>query len=149
MRLWSMHPKYLDAKGLVALWREGLLAQKVLQGETQGYRNHPQLNRFKTTRSPLATIDTYLYHVYQESLRRGYHFDRKKISRSRTKTRVEVTSGQISFERKHLLSKLKTRDPLLYREIRIIDKLDAHPLFHTVAGGIADWEIMKSKSSRP
>jgi len=30
MRLWSLHPRYLDAKGLVALWREGLLAQKVL-----------------------------------------------------------------------------------------------------------------------
>lgn len=22
MRLWSSHPKYLDAKGIVALWRE-------------------------------------------------------------------------------------------------------------------------------
>ncbi|WP_368086417.1 pyrimidine dimer DNA glycosylase/endonuclease V [Nitrosomonas sp. Nm34] len=26
MRLWSIHPKYLDAKGLLALWREGLQA---------------------------------------------------------------------------------------------------------------------------
>jgi len=25
MRLWTLHPKYLDARGLVALWREGLL----------------------------------------------------------------------------------------------------------------------------
>lgn len=32
MRLWSLHPSYLDAVGLVALWREGLLARKVLQG---------------------------------------------------------------------------------------------------------------------
>jgi hypothetical protein len=29
-RIWSLHPKYLDARGLVALWREGLLAQAVL-----------------------------------------------------------------------------------------------------------------------
>jgi hypothetical protein len=32
MRLWSLHPRYLDAKGLQAVWREGLLAKKVLQG---------------------------------------------------------------------------------------------------------------------
>jgi hypothetical protein len=43
MRLWSLHPCHLDAKGLVALWREGLLAQKVQACETNGYRNHPQL----------------------------------------------------------------------------------------------------------
>jgi carboxyl-terminal processing protease len=29
MRLWSLHPKYLDAQGLVALWREALLAKAV------------------------------------------------------------------------------------------------------------------------
>ncbi len=40
MRLWSLHPKYLDVKGLVRAWREGLLARKALGGETKGYRNH-------------------------------------------------------------------------------------------------------------
>ena len=39
MRLWSLRPKYLDSQGLVALWREGLLAQAVLRGKTRGYRN--------------------------------------------------------------------------------------------------------------
>jgi hypothetical protein len=33
MRLWSLHPEYLDANGLVALWREALLAQAFLQGK--------------------------------------------------------------------------------------------------------------------
>jgi hypothetical protein len=47
MRLWSLHPKYLDRAGLLAVWREGLLAQQVLMGNTKGYKNHPQLNRFK------------------------------------------------------------------------------------------------------
>jgi hypothetical protein len=47
MRIWSIHPKYLDIKGLVALWREALLAKHVLEGRTKGYRNHPQLDRFK------------------------------------------------------------------------------------------------------
>ena len=36
MRLWSVHPQHLDVRGLVALWREGLLARKVLLGETNG-----------------------------------------------------------------------------------------------------------------
>lgn len=37
MRLWSIHPRYLDTKGLVALWRETLLlAQAVLFGNTKG-----------------------------------------------------------------------------------------------------------------
>ncbi|MEN6399799.1 MAG: pyrimidine dimer DNA glycosylase/endonuclease V, partial [Rectinema sp.] len=29
MRLWTLHPQYLDQKGLTAAWREGLLAKKV------------------------------------------------------------------------------------------------------------------------
>jgi hypothetical protein len=27
MRIWTVHPRYLDPKGLVAAWREALLAQ--------------------------------------------------------------------------------------------------------------------------
>ncbi|HWQ19849.1 MAG TPA: pyrimidine dimer DNA glycosylase/endonuclease V, partial [Methanotrichaceae archaeon] len=73
--MWSIHPKYLDARGLVALWREGLLAQKVLRGETQGYRYHPQLNRFKEAEDPKAAIAGYLKEVVKEAGRRGYCFD--------------------------------------------------------------------------
>jgi len=142
MRLWSIHPKYLDAKGLVALWREGLLAQKVLEGETQGYLNHPQLCRFKETRDPLATIGRYLYHVHQESLRRDYKFDLKKIGNLKSTTMIDVTSGQVAFERRHLLAKLESRDPPSYAKIRIIEELDVHPTFQIVAGEIADWEIL-------
>jgi len=47
MRLWSLHPSYLDPQGLVAVWREGLLAQAVLRGQTTGYTRHPQLARFR------------------------------------------------------------------------------------------------------
>jgi hypothetical protein len=36
MRLWSLHLKYLDAKGLVAVW--GLLAKKVSKEKTKGYK---------------------------------------------------------------------------------------------------------------
>jgi hypothetical protein len=43
MRLWSLHPQYLDPAGLVAVWREGLLARAVFAGQTTGYKHHPQL----------------------------------------------------------------------------------------------------------
>jgi hypothetical protein len=47
LRLWSIHPKYLDATGLVALWREALLAQKVLKGKTKA----DKVSRTKQTRT--------------------------------------------------------------------------------------------------
>ena len=143
MRLWSVHPKYLDAKGLVALWREGLLAQKVLEGGTRGYINHPQLYRFKDKRDPVSAIGKYLFHVHQESLRRGYSFDVKKIRAMKSRAIIEVTTGQVEFERQHLLSKLKSRDPPRYSTVRAIDELDVHPSFRVVAGEIEDWEITK------
>ncbi|MFP3165813.1 MAG: pyrimidine dimer DNA glycosylase/endonuclease V, partial [Nitrososphaeria archaeon] len=34
MRLWSLHPSFLDKQGILGVWREGLLAQKVLIGKT-------------------------------------------------------------------------------------------------------------------
>ncbi|WP_308727259.1 MULTISPECIES: pyrimidine dimer DNA glycosylase/endonuclease V [unclassified Arthrobacter] len=56
MRLWSLHPELLDAKGLVACWRETLLAQKTLAGQTAGYVNHPQLVRFRASGAPLRMV---------------------------------------------------------------------------------------------
>jgi len=79
MRLWSIHPGYLDSKGLVALWREGLLAQNVLRGQTQGYRNHPQLLRFRRTGHGEIAIAYYLWHVAAEVDKRNYNFEKKKL----------------------------------------------------------------------
>ena len=143
MRLWSIHPKYLDAKGLVALWREGLLAQKVLKGETRGYINHPQLDRFKSKRDPIAAIGRYLFCIYQESLNRGYNFNLEKIYNIKSRTRMDVNSGQIDYERRHLLTKLKSRDRSLFLKVRIVRTLDFHPFFRVVKGEIADWEVTK------
>ena len=67
MRLWSLHPGYLDSQGLVALWREALLAQKVLAGKTRGYKNHPQLERFKAHPHPPQAIAAYLVSVWEEA----------------------------------------------------------------------------------
>src|ERR1044071_9919401 len=99
MRLWTVHPKYLDAQGLVALWREALLAQKVLEGKTKGYRHHPQLERFKGTRDPLRSLGAYLTEVVNEAERREYCFDRSKILKpAKTTARLNVTRGQLEYE---------------------------------------------------
>lgn len=82
MRIWSLPPEYLDSKGLVALWRETLLAQKVLEGSTSGYRNHPQLDHFKQKDQPLEFICTYLLYIWKEACNRGYNFDKSKIRNS-------------------------------------------------------------------
>ena len=67
MRLWSLHPRYLDRAGLVALWREALLAQAVLRGATRGYRRHPQLVRFRSHPDPEGAIAAYLEGICREA----------------------------------------------------------------------------------
>ena len=111
MRLWSIHPRYLDSKGLVALWREGLLAQNVLLGKTRGYKNHPQLNRFKNAGNPERAIAAYLHHVADEADKRKYKFNRDKIDGKRGSGNISVAKGQLDYEFKHLLNKLTVRDP--------------------------------------
>lgn len=142
MRLWSLHPQYLDAKGLVALWREALLAQAVLAGKTKGYKHHPQLQRFKECRKPRAAIATYLREVHAEALRRGYSFDAKKIGRGKVRAKsLKVARGQLEYEWKHLRKKLKVRDPARGKRYNQIKTPDPNPLLRVVRGGIAEWEI--------
>lgn len=143
MRLWSLHPKYLDSKGLVALWREGLLARKVLLGKTKGYKNHHQLLRFKKHKHPVNAIDTYLFNVYTESQLRNYNFNRSKIGNKFTEDLVDVTETQLVYELDHLRSKLKTRDHGTYLELRDIIVPDPNPFFRKVEGDIENWEIQK------
>jgi hypothetical protein len=140
MRLWTLHPRYLDAKGLVAAWREALLAQKVLQGGTRGYRGHPQLARFRSHQRPVQSIAAFLAGIAEEAQRRGYRFDTTKISRARLRTQMEETRGQLLYEWEHLRAKLRTRSPEIYRQCKRVVTPEAHPLFRIVAGDIRDWE---------
>jgi Pyrimidine dimer DNA glycosylase len=140
MRLWSLHPKYLDAKGLVALWREGLLARKVLRGLTKGYRHHPQLLRFSGQRKPLSSIDRYLKAVVDEAAARGYKFDRKKIGRKFARSRIDVTIGQLQYELEHLKEKLRTRDRQKFDALRGVSQPDQNPALRAVPGEIEPWE---------
>lgn len=141
MRLWSLHPKYLDSKGLVALWREGLLAKKVLEGKTKGYKNHPQLNRFKEQRYPLKAICQYLNCVAAEAAERNYNFNERKAGKKSRVKKIPVTSGQVAFEYKHLLRKLKNRDKNKLNKIKHLTYIHTHPLFLRSKGKVESWEI--------
>lgn len=140
MRIWSLHPKYLDSKGLVALWRETLLAKKVLEGKTQGYKNHPQLNRFKAAKDSLNAINFYLKSVWIEAEKRNYNFDRNKFEVIHHIEQINVTTGQITLEKDHLLKKLKVRDVKMYNEFVSLDDYETHPLFNLIEGEIEPWE---------
>ena len=140
MRLWSLHPRYLDARGLVALWRETLLAREVLRGRTLGYRAHPQLQRFRRCASPRSAINRYLYIVYSEARARGYRFDQSKLGRDRKVPTIRVTDGQLHYEWSWLLTKLRQRSPGCYRHHLRVVAPAAHPLFRVVPGPVAEWE---------
>jgi len=143
MRLWTLNPRYLDAKGLVALWREALLAREVLRGRTKGYRHHPQLARFIASPSPRAAINSYLAAVYSEAVARGYKFNRSKLGRSERSPTIRATRAQLDYEWRWLLRKLRRRSPALYRRHVAVSTPVAHPVFRIVAGPIATWERVR------
>jgi hypothetical protein len=140
VRLWSLHPKYLDPAGLVALWREGLLAQAVLSGQTRGYTHHPQLMRFRAQDQPREAIAGYLHCIADEADRRGYRFDRSRIRLPSEASLLVVTEGQLLYEWQHLKRKLRVRSPARYRRLLRERTPSPHPRFVVVAGGIAEWE---------
>ena len=140
MRLWSLHPKYLDRQGLLAVWRETLLAQKVLKEETRGYRHHPQLTRFRLHPDPLSAVATYLVAIADEAERRRFAFDRSKIGSGRIPDKLPITLGQVLFEWGHLKTKLQQRDPARYKQTLGVGVPEVHPLFEVIEGDIADWE---------
>lgn len=141
MRLWSLHPRYLDRKGLLALWREGLLAQKVLAGDTRGYRSHPQLERFRAHPEPAYAIAAYLRAVCEEADRRGYRFDRGRIlGPAAPAAPMEVTEGQLLHELGHLAGKLEERAPEAFERLRGVGRPEPHPCLVVVPGPMASWE---------
>ena len=140
MRLWTIHPRYLDSKGLVAAWREGLLAQKVLAGKTRGYTRHPQLLRFRNTSKPGYAISAFLSALVSEAEARGYHFDKHKITHPQWRWKITETRGQLDYEWVHLLAKLRLRAPDVFQKWSKIKRPAAHPLFRIVSGPVRDWE---------
>ena len=140
MRLWSLHPKYLDSKGIVALWREALLAKKVLEGNTRGYIHHPQLIRFKLLKDPLKGINEYLKCILEEARERNYHFNESKVLFVGNAEKISVSTGQIEYEFLHLLRKLELRSPEKFNKINKTESIELHPLFSIREGPIEKWE---------
>ncbi|MBN1649694.1 MAG: hypothetical protein JW857_00115 [Bacteroidales bacterium] len=140
MRIWTIHPKYLDTKGLLALWRETLLAKHVLEGKTKGYKNHPQLERFKLQENPINCIQYYLKHIWIEATQRTYQFDKSKFDEHAQVCRILVTTGQVAYERQHLLNKLALRDPLKFKRLEKSIDTEIHPIFELIKGDIEQWE---------
>lgn len=140
MRLWSLHPKYLDPQGLVALWRESLLAKAVLRGETRGYTNHPQLDRFKAHPHPRLSINSYLAAIYTESTERGYKFDSSKIGPIHSVETIAVNDEQLLLEWRHLQRKLANRNPAVLAQWSGLISPVCHPLFRVQPGPVALWE---------
>lgn len=139
MRLWSLHPSILDRAALVACWREGLLAQRVLTGTTRGYTRHPQLERFRATADPLAAIGHYLTSLGVEASARGYRFDATRVLRTDAAAPgIPVTTGQLAFELAHLRSKVAVRDAAWLPRLPLV--ATASPSLIEVPGGIEPWE---------
>ena len=147
MRLWTLHPKYLDSRALVALWREALLAQAVLKGQTQGYRHHPQLIRFRESPFPVGSIQCYLRSVHSESVQRGYRFDAMKIPSVECAELMQTTQGQLDFEWEHLTKKLRLRAPAWLAGMQSISRPEPHPLFQIVPGPVEAWEVDSAAKS--
>jgi hypothetical protein len=148
VRLWSFHPECLDSAGLVACWREALLAQAVLAGKTKGYRHHPQLERFRGSADPAASIGRYLSILLAEASRRGYAFDATKIGiAGDSVSRIAVSRGQVEYEWALFRKKAAARDRAAFARIESVVFPRPHPLFRLVEGGIADWERPKDLGS--
>lgn len=161
MRLWSVHPRYLDTAGLTACWREALLAQKVLTGTTRGYRRHAQLERFLPGSAlagdagdavgrigdvvlpwPGDRVVAYLHAVADEAAARGYGYDRTRIAGPRPAVvePVPVTDGQVAYEWVFLRTKLAGRSPAVLARWDDVVVPDVHPLFVVAPGPVAPWE---------
>jgi hypothetical protein len=173
MRLWTLHPRYLDRAGLTGGWREALLAQAVLAGRTRGYRSHPQLERFRAHPQPLAAVAAYLEGLAAEAQQRGYRFDRSRIDPPRSEppphgapridspphdrsagvTPIRTTEGQVLYEWQHLRAKLDARSPEWAAGLPRLDRPgelpEVHPLFVVEPGPIEGWERTTPPSARP
>ena len=148
MRLWTIHPRYLDSQGLVALWRESLLARAVLRGQTRGYRHHPQLARFLMHPSPGYAINAYLAAIHVEATARGYEFDARKLGPVRIVQPIPTTTGQVLYEWQHLLRKLAVRDPKVHHRWLTVRFPRCHPLFIRAKGPPEPWERVATPSTR-
>lgn len=146
MRLWSIDPGWLDRQGFLGLWRETVMAINVLSGKRDGYKNHPQLDRFKQTDNPMAYLSSYAWPLVFEGRGRDYNLNEKYIVANwDSSLALPVTRGQVDYEIQHLLKKLEVRDIECYNYLkRRTNCISVHPLFYVVENNnIEEWERAK------
>jgi hypothetical protein len=156
MRIWTVHPMYLDKQGMATAWREGVLGISVF-GTSKMYSSHPQLKRFTSK----AQIAEYLLEILEESKNRDYTFNAGQVfdkllpedyaAYHNSKLEfdpVVVSYGQLMYEFRHLQNILKERDIVQYRanEKQVCDDMSEvveNPSFHIDSGtlSVAAWEI--------
>jgi hypothetical protein len=97
----------------------------------------------------MSAIAAFLHEIAAEAKRRDYKFDVRKIAGPHGAQKIRETRGQLEFEWAHLQRKLKARAPALARQLRGIDRPQAHPLFRIIAGEVRDWEKRPNKAPGP
>ncbi len=138
MNLLSIHPKYLDKQALISLWREGLTAQKVLNGELTLKKESSLLKRFRQSGNPIKAIGAYLSMIASEGARQGCKLNHEKIICPNFDSEaIELDSQQIIFEMNFLKDKLKKRDTQKYRELKQLHYIETNPVF--------DWPQVNSR----
>jgi hypothetical protein len=157
MRLWSIHPKYYDDSALARCIGEGLGGLRALCGLQKMHRNHPQLERFKKAAFCKHVLAEYIYCCHSESLVRekAYNFDfdvmYDYLEGAVEGVNLPVTTGQIQYECKLLLAKMRSRSKggknrqyieLLRNDINR-NQVELHPLFYAVPGPVESWEKVK------
>lgn len=153
-RLWSLHPGYLDQKGLGACWKEAKGAQTSLMNPDAGGQQHSALIRFRAHHDPVGAIGAYMRSLWVEAaLRRNYRYNYKLIAQPNPPSEVyetnfamPVTKGQVQYEAEFLREKINKRDglPRLYLPSpNTLEAIRLHPLFYMVEGDVEDWERVK------
>ena len=141
MRLWSLHPRYLDPKGLVALWREALARPGRAPGAIPGdIATIPSCS--DSARSPLrvAASPSTFGPCTRNRSSEATASTGARLCTGGTVARVDVTRGQLDFEWRHLLAKLEKRNPPVLEALQNTGDPAPHPLFRVVPGAIEEWE---------
>lgn len=130
MRLWSIHPKYLDKHALIALWREGLLAQKALSGKGLVDEANVQLVRFKKSANPVRAIGSYLSFVASEGAKQGCKLNHERILQPNFEAKFMTTDvAQMELEVEQLKARMKTRNKDKFKLLTDVHKFEANPVF--------------------
>ena len=82
--------------------------------------------------------------MHAEAIARNYRFDEAKINRRRAEVQLAETSGQLTYEWRHLQEKLRARNPDWLSQWKNVAVPEQHPLFRLVPGAVRSWEKVAS-----